>query len=125
MTVFLVYALPSSSLSLLTLTQAEIPGQEQDGYDTEPNFFHGMHQVRAIAYLIPFFLTSFITAFSNFPTTTSTAPWASQKTQARYDENPPFSSPTSSYTCITYYPITNLRSYPYHSSAWKSIPPEV
>ncbi|KAG1863564.1 hypothetical protein DFJ58DRAFT_839088 [Suillus subalutaceus] len=24
--------------------QAEIPGQEQDGYDTEPNFFHGMHQ---------------------------------------------------------------------------------
>ncbi|KAG2345951.1 WD40 repeat-like protein [Suillus weaverae] len=23
---------------------AEIPGQEQDGYDTEPNFFHGMHQ---------------------------------------------------------------------------------
>jgi hypothetical protein len=26
--------------------QAEIPGQEQDGYDAEPNFFHGMHQVR-------------------------------------------------------------------------------
>ncbi|KAG2339399.1 WD40 repeat-like protein [Suillus weaverae] len=23
---------------------AEIPGQDQDGYDTEPNFFHGMHQ---------------------------------------------------------------------------------
>ncbi|KAG2749433.1 hypothetical protein P692DRAFT_201481176 [Suillus brevipes Sb2] len=23
---------------------AEIPGQEQDGYDAEPNFFHGMHQ---------------------------------------------------------------------------------
>jgi hypothetical protein len=23
---------------------AEIPGQEHDGYDTEPNFFHGMHQ---------------------------------------------------------------------------------
>ncbi|KAG2345926.1 hypothetical protein BDR05DRAFT_988531 [Suillus weaverae] len=23
---------------------AEIPGQGQDGYDTEPNFFHGMHQ---------------------------------------------------------------------------------
>ncbi|KAG1876506.1 hypothetical protein DFJ58DRAFT_178492 [Suillus subalutaceus] len=23
---------------------AEIPGQEQDGYDTEPNFFHGMRQ---------------------------------------------------------------------------------
>jgi hypothetical protein len=27
--------------------QAEIPGQEQDGYDVEPNFFHGMHQVCA------------------------------------------------------------------------------
>ncbi|KAG1799920.1 uncharacterized protein HD556DRAFT_76766 [Suillus plorans] len=24
--------------------QAEIPGQEQDGYDAEPNFFQGMHQ---------------------------------------------------------------------------------
>ncbi|KAG2742064.1 WD40 repeat-like protein [Suillus brevipes Sb2] len=23
---------------------AEIPGQDQGGYDTEPNFFHGMHQ---------------------------------------------------------------------------------
>ncbi|KAG2345924.1 WD40 repeat-like protein [Suillus weaverae] len=23
---------------------AEIPGQGQDGYDTDPNFFHGMHQ---------------------------------------------------------------------------------
>ncbi|KAG2113800.1 uncharacterized protein F5147DRAFT_34215 [Suillus discolor] len=23
---------------------AEIPGQEQDGYNAEPNFFHGMHQ---------------------------------------------------------------------------------
>ncbi|KAG2153627.1 uncharacterized protein EDB93DRAFT_204215 [Suillus bovinus] len=23
---------------------AEIPGQDQDGYDTEPNFFHGRHQ---------------------------------------------------------------------------------
>jgi hypothetical protein len=29
--------------------QAEIPGQEQDGYDAEPNFFHGMHQVRTTA----------------------------------------------------------------------------
>jgi len=109
--------------------QAEIPGQEQDGYDTEPNFFYGMHQVRVTAYLIPFFLTSFITAFSNYPTTTSTAPWASQKTQARYDENPPSSSPTSSptssYTYIAYHPITNRRSYRYHSSAWKPIPPEV
>jgi hypothetical protein len=105
--------------------QAEIPGQEHDGYDTEPNFFHGVHQVRAIAYLIPFFLTSFITAFSNVPTTTSTTPWASQKTQARYDENLPFSSPTSSYTCIAYHPITNRRSSRYHSSARKPIPPEV
>ncbi|KIK35355.1 hypothetical protein CY34DRAFT_587347 [Suillus luteus UH-Slu-Lm8-n1] len=26
------------------ILSAEIPGQEQDGYDTEPNFFHGMHQ---------------------------------------------------------------------------------
>ncbi|KAG2744098.1 hypothetical protein P692DRAFT_201794166, partial [Suillus brevipes Sb2] len=23
---------------------AEVPGQEQDGYDAEPNFFHGMHE---------------------------------------------------------------------------------
>jgi hypothetical protein len=27
--------------------QAEIPGQDQDGYNAEPNFFHGMHQVCA------------------------------------------------------------------------------
>jgi hypothetical protein len=47
MTVFLVYVLPSSNISLLTVMQAEIPGQEQDGYDAEPNFFHGMHPVRA------------------------------------------------------------------------------
>jgi hypothetical protein len=40
---------PSSTLLLLTIMQAEIPGQEQDGYDAEPNFFHGMHQVRATA----------------------------------------------------------------------------
>ncbi|KAG1774407.1 hypothetical protein EV702DRAFT_534642 [Suillus placidus] len=44
MTVFLAYAFSSSTLSLLIVMQAEIPGQEQDGYDTEPNFFHGMHQ---------------------------------------------------------------------------------
>jgi hypothetical protein len=84
-----------------------------------------MHQVRATAYIIPFFLTLFMIAFSNFPTTTSTAPWASQKTQARYDENPPISFPTSFYTCITYHPITNRRSYHYHSSVSKPIPPEV
>jgi hypothetical protein len=53
--------------------QAEIPGQEQDGYHTEPNFFHGMHQVRAIADPL-FSLTSFITAFSKFQAATSTAP---------------------------------------------------
>ncbi|KAG2738119.1 hypothetical protein P692DRAFT_20759619 [Suillus brevipes Sb2] len=28
---------------------AEIPGQDQGGYDVEPNFFHGMHPVRATA----------------------------------------------------------------------------
>jgi hypothetical protein len=54
MTVFLVYVLPSSNISLLTVMQAEIPGQDQGGYDTEPNFFHGMHQVRAIADSSPF-----------------------------------------------------------------------
>ncbi|KAG1816473.1 uncharacterized protein BJ212DRAFT_1354973 [Suillus subaureus] len=42
MTVFLAYALPSSTVSLLIVMQAEIPGQ--DGYNTEPNFFHGMNQ---------------------------------------------------------------------------------
>jgi len=49
MTVFSAYVLSSLSLSLLTWLQAEIPGQDQDGYDTEPNFFHGMHQVRTMA----------------------------------------------------------------------------
>jgi hypothetical protein len=48
-TVFLAYVLPSLSISLLTVMQAEIPGQDQGGYDTEPNFFHGMHQVRTTA----------------------------------------------------------------------------
>ncbi|KIK33700.1 hypothetical protein CY34DRAFT_689125 [Suillus luteus UH-Slu-Lm8-n1] len=38
---------PSSTLSILTYIQAEISGQDQGGYDVEPNFFHGMHQVRA------------------------------------------------------------------------------
>jgi hypothetical protein len=53
--------------------QAEIPGQEQDGYDIEPNFFHGTHQVRSIA--DPFFsLTSFIAALSKFQATASTTP---------------------------------------------------
>ncbi|KAG1807958.1 uncharacterized protein BJ212DRAFT_1384588 [Suillus subaureus] len=36
-------SLPLSTLSRLTVMQAEIPGQEQDGYDTEFNFFYGMH----------------------------------------------------------------------------------
>ncbi|KAG1809372.1 uncharacterized protein BJ212DRAFT_605508 [Suillus subaureus] len=44
MTVFLAYALSSSSLSLLTCIQAEVHGQDQDGYDTEPNFFQGMQE---------------------------------------------------------------------------------
>ncbi|KAG2743236.1 hypothetical protein P692DRAFT_201184263 [Suillus brevipes Sb2] len=52
---------------------AEIPGQDQGGYDAEPNFFHGMHQVR-VTYL-PYFLSHIvITVFSEFPATTSTAP---------------------------------------------------
>jgi hypothetical protein len=75
MTVFLAYVPPSSNILLLTGMQAEIPGQEQDGYNTEPNFFHGTHQVRATT--DPSFslsLTSFVTAFSKFPATTSTAP---------------------------------------------------
>jgi hypothetical protein len=49
MTVFLAYALLSSNISLLTVMQAEIPWQDQGGYDVQPNFFHGMHQVRATA----------------------------------------------------------------------------
>ncbi|KAG2118377.1 hypothetical protein DEU56DRAFT_144764 [Suillus clintonianus] len=43
MTVFLAYVPPSSIFSLLTyVMQAEIPGQDQDGYDAEPDFFRGM-----------------------------------------------------------------------------------
>jgi hypothetical protein len=45
----LAYVSTSSTISLLTYIQVEIPGQEQEGYDTEPNFFHGMHQMRATA----------------------------------------------------------------------------
>ncbi|KAG1799811.1 uncharacterized protein HD556DRAFT_1525091 [Suillus plorans] len=44
MTIFLAYTFPSSPLSLLTIMQAEIPGQIQDGYDAVPNFFHEIHQ---------------------------------------------------------------------------------
>ncbi|KAG1904451.1 uncharacterized protein F5891DRAFT_977299 [Suillus fuscotomentosus] len=29
--------------------QMEISGQDQDGYDAEPNFFHGMHQLSQIS----------------------------------------------------------------------------
>jgi hypothetical protein len=49
MTAFLAYILPSSTLSLLTDLQAEIPGQDQYqyGYDAEPDFFRGMHGVCA------------------------------------------------------------------------------
>jgi hypothetical protein len=53
-TAFLTYAPPSPTLSLLTVVQAEVLRQEQDGHDTEPNFFQGIHQVRMTAYLIPF-----------------------------------------------------------------------
>jgi hypothetical protein len=38
---------------MLTVMQAEIPGQDQGGYDTEPNFFHGMNPVR-VKYLLLF-----------------------------------------------------------------------
>ncbi|KAG2121698.1 hypothetical protein BD769DRAFT_991283 [Suillus cothurnatus] len=43
-TAFLTYAPPSPTLSLLTVVQAEVLRQEQDGHDTEPNFFQGIHQ---------------------------------------------------------------------------------
>ncbi|KAG2112415.1 hypothetical protein DEU56DRAFT_201678 [Suillus clintonianus] len=43
MTVFLAHVLPFLALSLLTVLQAEIPGQDQDGYNAEPDFFRGMH----------------------------------------------------------------------------------
>ncbi|KAG1904325.1 uncharacterized protein F5891DRAFT_1184530 [Suillus fuscotomentosus] len=88
MTIFLAYTFSSSPLSLLTIMQAEIPGQIQDGYDAVPNFFHEIHQVRT-----PHFsLTSFIIAFSDFLSTSSTAPWVSQKPQVHYDENSSFDS---------------------------------
>jgi hypothetical protein len=58
-----MYVLPSSTVSLMILMQVEILEQAQDRYDIEPNFFHGMYQVGAMAYLL-FFLTSFITGFS-------------------------------------------------------------
>jgi len=106
----------SPTLSLLTVVQAEVLRQEQDGHDTEPNFFQGIHQVRMTTYLIPFFLTLFITAFSNFSTTTSTAPWASQKTQARYDENP-------SFTCTIYHSTASCRDYHFQNPPTTSIHP--
>jgi hypothetical protein len=115
-TAFLTYAPPSPTLSLLTVVQAEVLRQEQDGHDTEPNFFQGIHQVRMTAYLIPFFLTLFILAFSNFSTTTSTAPWASQKTQARYDENP-------SFTCTIYHSTASCRDYHFQNPPTTSIHP--
>jgi len=74
--------------------QAEIPGQEQDGYDPEPDFFQGMHQVRTPAYRFPSFFTFFVAAFSNFSTTTSTTPWAPQKAKACDDKE---SSSSSTY----------------------------
>jgi hypothetical protein len=49
MTVFLVYVLPCLYIALMTVMQAEIPGQEQGGYGAEPNCFHGMRQVHATA----------------------------------------------------------------------------
>ncbi|KAG2737746.1 hypothetical protein P692DRAFT_201574491 [Suillus brevipes Sb2] len=38
------------------ILSAEIPGQDQGGYDTEPNFFHGKHPVR-VKYLPSFSLS--------------------------------------------------------------------
>jgi hypothetical protein len=58
MTAFLVYVLPCLNFSPLTVMQAEIPGQEQDGYDAGPTFFHGMQQVR-VTYL-PSFLSHIV-----------------------------------------------------------------
>jgi hypothetical protein len=98
-----VHVFPSSTVLLLIVIQAEIPGQEQDGYDAEPNFFQGMHQVRAPAYRFPSFFTLFVTAFSNFSTTTSTTPWAPQKAEARHDEESSSSS--------TYHPTASRRRY--------------
>ncbi|KAG2033799.1 hypothetical protein BDR03DRAFT_966509 [Suillus americanus] len=66
-----------------------------------------MHQVRTPAYL-PFFLTSFITAFSSFPTTTSTALWASEKTEACYHEEP---SSSTTCSCTTYDPTASRSRY--------------
>jgi hypothetical protein len=97
MTVFLVYAFPFSIVLLLIVMQAEIPGQEQDGYDAEPNCLQGMHQVRAAVCRFP----SLFTAFSNFPTTTPTTPWAPQKSEARDDEESSSSS--------TYHPTPSRR----------------
>jgi hypothetical protein len=61
MTVFLVYVSLSSNITLLTVMQAEIPGQDHGGYDAEPNFFHGMHPVRATANF-----SSFLSHIINF-----------------------------------------------------------
>jgi hypothetical protein len=85
MTVFLAYALPSSSLSILTVMQAEIPGQDQYGYDVVPNFFRGMPEVSETMQCISTY-TSLISVFSNFQATTSVTHWAPQETQAHYDE---------------------------------------
>ncbi|KAG2357774.1 hypothetical protein BDR07DRAFT_1419304 [Suillus spraguei] len=63
MIVFLAYILPCSTLSLLTIMQAQIPGQEQHGYDADPKFFHGMHQVRATSFLISYIVHSSILKF--------------------------------------------------------------
>jgi hypothetical protein len=89
-----VYVFPSSTVLLLIVIQAEIPGQEQDGYDAEPNFFQGMHQVHTPAYRFPSLLTLFVAAFSNFPTVISTTPWAPEKAEARHDAE---SSSSSTY----------------------------
>jgi hypothetical protein len=41
-----MYSLPRPISLLTVIVQAEIPGQDQDGYDTEP-FFRGMQEVSA------------------------------------------------------------------------------
>jgi hypothetical protein len=67
--------------------------------------------------ILLFSLTWFITAFS--------APWASQRTQARYDKKSSFNSPTSTCifartsSCIAYHPTTKRCSF---KRAWETWP---
>jgi hypothetical protein len=79
--------------------QAEIPGQEHNGYDAEPNFFEWI--------LLLFSLTTFMTAVSTFRVTTSTTVWVPEKIQARLDENPSFSPFTFTFTSTNQHPTAS------------------